>query len=669
MKKQTGRQTNISIFIKKHIVGLTLALISVIFAIIGAFGLGIGSPKTYYSTDTIYTDYNDAVCFSVDLKNEYKGYTPKALWVNYAGLAIKDNSVNTAKEFTLRVGFATSKGSTFTDGIDDVKNTVEGVRPGEWQLMRSVIGTSVPSQDSEVFLILISSLSISKYDVKINEIALTGVDPSGKPMVFNLSCEGSGAKGTTSADWKTNLDSATSLFTSEKAKARGNSLIDEQNTFDINRVIIEGNETKYQNNSACLLRSDEYFVMEGIRSLREGSIAYIDRETNPLGAYILALGTLFGYNAFGIRLMPYIFSILTIIALFYLGKTMFNSNGKGLLLSFIYAISGIALGLATVGSTLSISTFFIVMALTFMFKFYKRGISSITNKGYSNVILSGIMFALAVAIKGTAVFSIAPILTIFAFGMNRQYNAYKYRLKMANEQDKGTIKANYFRKATLCSLLMLYFALLFTITIIVIAPIFARKIYSYQYASSGSVDLAFRLFREGFNLSSSYNPLGWIVNFGGQNLGSGKVIFANLLVTIVNLALLIFGIYMLVKYLTNKKSYSLEYKHNKVVPFVTLLVGLFASIIPYLFIGGEISNYLLGSIFAGAISVTMIDSIKLKNDKTLFTIKGAQINTQRLIFIILGFICLVIFALSVSGLLGLGGNMGIYSWNMIAGIK
>ena len=126
---------------------------------------------------------------------------------------------------------------------------------------------------------------------------------------------------------------------------------------------------------------------------------------------------------------------------------------------------------------------------------------------------------------------------------------------------------------------------------------------------------------------------------------------------------------MLVKYLLNKNSFSIESKHNKVVPFVTLIVGLLASIVPYVFIGGGISNYLLGSIFAGAISVTMMDSVRIKNDKTLFTIKGAQINTQRLIFIILGFICLVIFALSVSGLLGLGGNAGIYSWTMIAGIK
>lgn len=652
-------------FLKKHATKIILAIIVALFAIIGCLGfVGAGaSPSTSnYTGDSSKLGYYDGYVYSVDFSSEEnEGVSPERLWINFGSLDLETKK--TENKITIRVGFATSEYGYFTEAIalnnGAVENVASKVKVGQWQFLASYPSTFDEFPDEIYFVVATNA------KVRINEIALTGVDTEGKIVKLGIKAEGGGFKGesTSATAWKNSLEdtkTATSAFASINGIAKAKVLIDEQNTFNVNAV--SGKD--YKNAVGNALTEREYYTLEGIKAFSGNADTYADKSIGGFGTAVLSLGaSVFGFNAFGIRFTSLLFSIATLFVAYALGKIIFKNVKGAILFVFLLAVGGLSLGLATVGTADAIAVFFALLSFTFMFKFKKQGVDAVSPlKSFLYVLFSGISFAFAVSTLSRMIFVLPALLFLFV---------YTLVVFIKENKNKQETLEDVSRISILGSLITIlsFIIVPFIITGVVVMARF--NYFSAHYNTTNLFAIIVKLLFGGiYNATAiagnGYNSLGWLINFGAEVMGPNKAIFGNIVLTIVNLLAFGFGLVLILKPLAKKQKLSKGFINSYVVPFITLtLIWLFTVIGGLIGAVNGISAFYIGQIALSATTVLSLLRLKISNDSSsIGTINLAK--KRKVAACVLGAMLLVA-VLASTALVGLGYFSPIYCFNVLNG--
>lgn len=641
-------------FFKKNLTALLLAFIVIVLAVTACFGIfNTKSLSSSYSMAGESDDDYHTVVYEVEFES---GYKISSIYVNFASI---DNSG--ADTFKFGVSCCISKSGKFTD-LKEVEyiNDYENVKPGEWQLLRDGLSTYYSYKFLNFY---------TKADVKINEIAVVGANAEGKTALAKVHFVAAGDK----EDYKVSINKSTELKVTDDVKAKTLKLFDEQDKFDLTRIDEDGN---YSTDVKTLLTYEEYSLVDTIENVMDGNGSFIKEGVNALGVFILSIGTsIFGYSSLGLRIMPTLFTLSTVVLLYFIGASLFKKQGMGLLFSAFYAIGTLSLGFATTGSVFGISTFFTLFAFYTLIKFYKKGISNKNRtRGLLNILLGGISFGLAVSIHAQAVIYLLPFIVIFTLGMLRMKGAYKAkRAEFATESTEyAKVTSIYKNKATLTAILFAVSYLLITVILLCGSALPVAKAYGVYYGKKtvfGAMlaSLTSGLIGDGMGLYA----LGHLINFNGEYVGNGKYLFQNVVIAgAVVISILVCAFFSMKAYVKgDKNGVDKKEKQLLIMPYIFFIVTLLCGVIY-----AQVANlnglgyYFMPSVMGIGVAVTLINYLSEKFNKTLFTVLGVKVTAVGLAVAIITVLAIVSFALSIPAILGLPSNIKLFAFNVFGNI-
>ncbi len=629
-------------FTTKTLNYILLGALAVIFFVISCFGLGnMKAPSSYYSTGEIDGAQYNALVYELDFGSNEK---LDSVWINFGS----KNYYNLQETLHVYARMAASESSTMVE-IKHKQLNAGQITVGGWLQLASA--SDIGSSSNRSFFMLAFT---GQTKVKVNEIAFVG---SKNEQLFKLGATAY-ASGQKNSLTDTLINSST-LLTDAEGKAYANKLIDEQRSFNLSNI--DGDT--YVNDGKSLLTPTEILTAEGVKNLVDGNASYVDGETNPLGAYLLALGcSIFGYNPVGMRIMPLLFTVGTIVLLFFLGKLITGREVCGLLLSFLYAMNGYSLSFATVGNVAAIFVFFVVLSVYFTFRFYRYGINSKTPlKGFLNLLFAGVAFTGALLTKSQALFALPVILAIFTFGLVRQYKKFS---KLSKEQNsavtKKELKANFAKNSLpQVGVLVTGFALLPLLALSCFFLI-GYPFFSSAYGTTSLFGYMTKHFTNMFKLGSMVSGGHFALNMGAVDLG-GKFIFGNLLTNYLTLVASVGALGYLIYTLVCKKAQTSNKFNTLVYPVIALLVGFISFVICYVvFISAYaqcVEMYMLANLFACFIATLLFNTLDVEYKKPLVIVKGQSITLTGIITIALAFVILIMWALAVPSLVGLSSSL------------
>ena len=652
-------------FIKNNVTKVILAVMVLLFAISGIFGLGSLKVPTssVFTGESSSLGYMDGAVFSADFSSdEIKGFTPKSVWISFGSL---DHNVENGGQVYVRVGFSESQYSSFSEAISltngSIINTVEKIKPNSWQYLATCPSTISSVPTGKVFFVI-----ATKHAVRINEVAFVGEDLNKNLCVLPLQAEGSGIKGSgnSATEWKQSLSSMPESFKNNKAKSIAEKLIDEQGSFNPNRI----DGKNYKANLSSIITEKEYFTLEGVRNFKTGSNIYADKTIGVFSTFVLSIGTsIFGYNSVGIRIMPFLFSIANLFIVYALGKTLFKNTKRALLFVFLFIVGGFALGLATTGSADAIGLCFALLAFNFMFRFYKKSINPLSPfKSLVNVLFSGIFFALALTSVARLVFLLPALLFVFVFTLVKWR---KEALKSENDEIKSDAS-----RITLLSVMLAFLGFVFIPFILIAIFVIAKfSFFSVHYGSSNLLVLIVKVLTSGITSvnptlypANHYLSFGWLINYGAESMGVYKAVFGNIVLTIVNILALVFVAVIILKPKFKHKTFTKEFKSNFIIPILTLSIAVLGTILGGL-VGKNsgITAFYPASVMLSAITVFAVGRLKL-NDKTQKN-TGTKVAGKKVATAIVLALMLISALLSIGTLAGFSSFPALSGFNVLNG--
>lgn len=640
-------------FIKKHLSLILLSTIAVVFFALAIVGMGnLNTPSTYYRTGEIATTggYN-ALVYEVDLSSG-EGYSLDSVWVNFGS---NDSTKDVTSKIKVFACNASNTDSTFYRTA--TKEFVNNFRPsnqnekslnvGVWQNLIS--SADIGSMGSrKVFMFAVN------YDVnlKVNELAFIGVNDEGDLVKLNAKALASGAKD----DLTTSLNSSGELYNDQVGRAYANKLIDEFSKFELGRI----NGSTYSSDPRSLLTLEEVYRADAIKNLLDGTSFNIDQSSNPVGNYILSLGTLvFGYNPVGMRIIPTLFALGSIVMLYFLGKLLTKSETCGLLLAFLFAVGGYSLSFATVGSVATIFTFFMVLSTYFAVKYYKSGVNfKNPQKDYFNILLSGVAFSLALTIKSQAIYFAFAIVLLFAFSTLVKYKGYLFNVKQKHpEREVKQIRSRYLKLSVPNFVLAFISYLLVPFVFVVASFLIAYPTISGFY----NVNNLFLGLSKHFMsvLTSSALGFGSVIGLTFIDF-DGKMAFGNIAVIAINVIGILLAIVYAVSLFVKKEGLNAKNRNNYILPLIFSLVAFLSIWIIDAIVGSSLEVYMCASIFASIIVVLLYNALSKQFNKPLFTLKGYGVNAVNLTAVILVIISVVALGLGIPSLIGIGEYIPFY---------
>lgn len=163
-----------------------------------------------------------------------------------------------------------------------------------------------------------------------------------------------------------------------------------------------------------------------------GDVYYGNTAYNSLGLDLLALSTLiFGVSPFSMRFFSVLASFGVLIVGFFLVKRLAKSEKAALVFAVLYALCGLSMSFAHLGTPLMIGVFFLVSALSCCHKFYAEGMKKASSSAAVPLVGAGILSALAVLVNGAFLIPVIGVAGLFAAGMVRQQKARRHYLDLA----------------------------------------------------------------------------------------------------------------------------------------------------------------------------------------------------------------------------------------------
>lgn len=516
---------------------------------------------TFYQAEKWDNGSSDAVIFELTL-NKYKPEGTekdariKSVWVNVGSI---DNTA-TEGSVAIKAAMSSSKFSSYSTSSSysntcNVENKKSNV--GKWVRVLDI------TSDTSRRYVKIST----KDGVKYNEVVF--LDINGNKIKAEVLYAGPDMSDLTEMN-----ESGIYNYRLKSAKK----LLDEQDKFKTSRVLDGG---AVYDNEYDGLNELEAVTLESARNMLTGG-AFADTTVNPFGLQLIAVGVgIFGGNAVGLRIMPLLFTIGTLIMLYYFGKMLFGKYAYGFAFAALYFLSGFAVSGAAVGSVNAIFVFFAVAAFYFMVKFIKTCVSKKTNYlYYLPLVLSGAFYALAVSVKMQALYALVALGGLFALAAVRQRSALKA------EGEAYVRKRNFTLTAFLATFVLL--AVVWT----GLTYLFSFNVYKSTY-SGGSLgyflgqvfSMPRRAVNTGYSASNASNVFAHLLGFKAERLSGSQWFFSNTVVAALSLFSVIFVTAEIIYAYASKSAEvkTASFKKNVLLPYIVLgsalLINLLLSLI------------------------------------------------------------------------------------------
>ena len=406
---------------------------------------------------------------------------------------------------------------------------------------------------------------------------------------------------------------------------------------------------------------DEMYTLLQLDNLRMKGLTtdgtfFADTDFGPLAVLFPALGTaIFGVCPFGLRIFSVLFTAALVAVCYLLGKNLFKSGGFGFLFACFAALGGLALTVGRLGVAYSLIALLLAASLYFMFRYFEGGNwGERPLKTASNVLFSGLLFALAVAADPKCLIALIAPVALFIAGWVRQRRDQKQEISVlrtqllernASENSEEAMQENVDafnaaeRKAAAAHgyanrVVWVFFVVSFfvaSVLFVVLAAIPSYftylKLYEADPASPtlGLFGLIWAAVKDSFSLANvtqftsanAINPFGWFLSLKGATLFSagGERVY-NALNAQFNLALMVtslVGFIFMTSYVIlyaatggKKGAYASEHAPRILNAYFLLLAGLAASLLQYLFAGSAsaVQSFAF-TVFYGGFAVLM----------------------------------------------------------------
>lgn len=475
---------------------------------------------------------------------------------------------------------------------------------------------------------------------------------------------------------------------------------------------------------------DEMYTLMQIENIVElgsrvpdGGVFNADTDHGAFAVLPYVLSTLiFGRSAFGLRIVSVLFTAALVWMIWLLARELFahgdkEKEGWAFLTACLFAGGGLALTVGRLGLYLPMLAFLIVSSFYFMYRFFTRGISEERPaKSACNILVSGLLFALAVASDPKMLLAGVGVVALFIAGAVRLERAYKakrqaLRAEMRDANAKETSREVMLENAAAAEeksaalgaelsyarrLVYLLFFVSFavgTFLFIVLSAIPSNSIFMRLYEANprsptlGIFDYLGSMFGGAFSLTNAtslaagnaVNAFGWFVGLKGATLFSASAEGTySALNAQVNLAMAITALvgflfltaYTVLYYVTGGQKGAYASKHAPTVlrAYFVLLAGLVSSLLPYLF-AGQVSaaqSMLFNCFYLAFIPLTFF-TVSAQDTRERAKLFGRiRMNTAKWVLFWLLVLYAVIFVLSVPMYFGIplsaAAAAGMFGW-------
>lgn len=475
---------------------------------------------------------------------------------------------------------------------------------------------------------------------------------------------------------------------------------------------------------------DEMYTLMQIENIVElgprvpdGGVFNADTDHGAFAVLPYVLSTLiFGRSAFGLRIVSVLFTAALVWMIWLLARELFahgdkEKEGWAFLTACLFAGGGLALTVGRLGLYLPMLAFLIVSSFYFMYRFFARGISEERPaKSACNILVSGLLFALAVASDPKMLLAGVGVVALFIAGAVRLERAYKakrqaLREEMRDANAKETSREVMLENAAAAEeksaalgaelsyarrLVYLLFFVSFavgTFLFIVLSAIPSNSIFMRLYEANprsptlGIFDYLGSMFGGAFSLTNAtslaagnaVNAFGWFVGLKGATLFSASAEGTySALNAQVNLAMAITALvgflfltaYTVLYYVTGGQKGAYASKHAPTVlrAYFVLLAGLVSSLLPYLF-AGQVSaaqSMLFNCFYLAFIPLTFF-TVSAQDTRERAKLFGRiRMNTAKWVLFWLLVLYAVIFVLSVPMYFGIplsaAAAAGMFGW-------
>ena len=600
---------------------LVLALFVVGACTIGGFNGGGGA---------CFLQADSSVVFYLDYQNSA---TLDKVYIN-AGTAYTE--IGSTYTITVRTASATSTsdspwGSSYGFGAKTFSNVYSSSANAvgtnyNWVQVRDESNDSTLTSTRRLVQITASC------DMLINEVVFVDTNGSVIPAYVDYDTVHAFFNANSSYQW----DTFGTAFRTQRGYDGLSNLVDAQYNYTAGNTAY----SNFTEDEMYTLMQIENVVELGSRGLSQGSVFNADTDHGTFAVLPYALSTLiFGRSAFGLRIVSVLFMAATVWMIWLLARELFargdsKKEGWAFLTACLFAGGGLALTVGRLGLYLPMLAFFIVGSFYFMYRFFDRGLSEEKPaKSACNILVSGLLFALAVASDPKMLLAGVGIVALFIAGvvrLERQYRAKRQALRgeMREANAKETSREVMLENAAAAEeksaalggelsyarrlVYLLFFAAFvlgsFLLIVLSAIPSYSALVYLYDpnpaSATAGIFDLLGHMFGDAFSLTNAtsftagnaVNAFGWFIGLKGATLFSatadGTYIALNAQVNLAMAVTALVGFLFLTVYAIlycvtggQKGAYASKHAPTVLRAYFVLLAGLVSALLPYLFAG------------------------------------------------------------------------------------
>lgn len=617
----------------------------VVSAICFVFLLGVIIPSAIYSANSPSSSYQsvkwdsgdyDSVIFELTKDTDNGDESVGDIWLN---LGTANGKTEVSFHVTSNtLGLTNSYYTTYGGGEKTL--TVDTDNSGGWVRLTTMTATS-SSSFRKYFQIS------TKQEVRINEVVFLNQD--GKVIKAEVKYAGPNKNANSTSEPSSTI---TSKIYDYRVKAAA-ALLDEQDKFDYSCVKDGVYSTKY-----AALSQREAVTLESVLNILYGG-DFVDDTVNPFGLQLISVGVaIFGGNVLGLRIIPALFSVATILLIFFIGRKIFANDYSGLIFAALYAISGFALSLAGFGGIDAIFVFFALLSVAFMYKFYDKVLSRRTGfKYYLPLMLSGIFFAVALSVKMQALFVLVALIVIFVLALVKQS-----KLKALSGYE-------YERKFNLSLVTFIISFLVAGVVWTGLTYVLSISVYSNYYAGTtfgGMIRKIFsmpsRTVATAYSTQNASNIFANLLGYKAEKLSASHYLFGNTVISALALFSFVYCTAYVVYSLCGKER-AVEFKKTALIPYLALAIPFVITwALSALDANCALSTFALPSIFYIGFIVLALNNLAKLGKKVY-----KEVSVAHIAFGAVALFALVVFGFAVVKYLGIAVstyplNIGAFRW-------
>lgn len=314
---------------------------------------------------------------------------------------------------------------------------------------------------------------------------------------------------------------------------------DDDGTFS---SVVDGQKSFAFDSKSVLSAKEEELLFTAV-NLYAYDGSYLSTDIAPFGAMVNGLGVLlFGNNPFGVRFMPFVFSVLTAILLYFFAEKLFGSFRYGIIAVATWLLAGLGLALGGVATVTSSALFFLLLAFYCFYLYYLSKEKAYTIYRYKPLIGGGLSLAFALGCDPFVSAALPAAIAICVFTATKPIAALKREYSISTGLGREYARERYIG-ALVRSIFWSALCLVFIPLIgLVLFYLIFYPIYSVVYSASGFFAVAFSGIGSALSGGGS-NAFGWLIGVGSEELVgiASRSIFANKAVVVISLALIVFA--------------------------------------------------------------------------------------------------------------------------------